>query len=116
METRAGGFKKIDSTIAENLLDGASGVLEIVGKLTTIPVFGACAEALRAVHTAAKDFKENKELVVRLANRCALLVKAIADRMSRENGLREPLKTHATKFTSFLTEVADFLEMVKGKP
>ncbi|KAJ3337746.1 hypothetical protein HDU93_000636 [Gonapodya sp. JEL0774] len=59
-------------------------VLDVVSKLMTILVFGACAEALCAVYMVAKDFKDNKELVARLANRCILLVKVIADRMQSE--------------------------------
>ncbi|KAJ3328791.1 Leucine-rich repeat serine/threonine-protein kinase 2 [Gonapodya sp. JEL0774] len=120
MQARARAYKMVkaeNTHLAENLVDGVAGVLDVVSKLTSIPIFGACAEALRAVYTVAKDYKDNKELVARLASRCALLVKAIADRMDgRENGLREPLRTHALKFTEFLKEIANFLETVKGKP
>ncbi|KAJ3335645.1 hypothetical protein HDU93_004790, partial [Gonapodya sp. JEL0774] len=117
MQARGGVFKAVDPKVASNLLDGVAAVLEVASKLSNIPVFGACAESLRAVYTVAKDFKDNKELVVRLASRCSLLVKAIADRMLAENrSLREPLRGHAIKFTEFLEEVAHFLETVKGKP
>ncbi|KAJ3336756.1 hypothetical protein HDU93_002266 [Gonapodya sp. JEL0774] len=117
MQARAGIFKAVDSAVGENLLDGVAAVLDVIAKVTSVPVFGACAEALRAVYTVAKDFKDNKELVVRLASRCALLVKAMADRMEvGGKKLSPPLRVHAVEFTAFLKEIADYLELVKGKP
>ncbi|KAJ3335050.1 hypothetical protein HDU93_006596 [Gonapodya sp. JEL0774] len=117
MEACVDGSNAVDPVFVNNLLDGVVTVLNVVSNLTNIPVFGTCAEALRAVYTLSKDFKDNKELVVRLASRCALLVQAIASRMDPGNkDIREPLQTHAKKFTEFLMEVAKFLETVKGKP
>ncbi|KAJ3334603.1 hypothetical protein HDU93_007652, partial [Gonapodya sp. JEL0774] len=117
MQAHGGAFKGVDPHLAGNLLDGVAAVLGAVGTITNVPVFGACAQGLRAVYTVAKDFRENKELVVRLASRCALLVEAIAHRMDPgSTDLREPLRKHAVDFTKFLVEVAHFLETVKSKP
>ncbi|KAJ3332691.1 hypothetical protein HDU93_008968 [Gonapodya sp. JEL0774] len=115
MATLGNVVKVTDASLEKAPLDGVSGVLEVVGKLTSIPVFGPCAEALRAIYTVANDFQENKELVVRLASRCAGLVEALADRVD-SGSPREPLLTHIVTLTDYLQEIATTLEVMKGKP
>ncbi|KXS14000.1 hypothetical protein M427DRAFT_33431 [Gonapodya prolifera JEL478] len=91
MQAKAGPFKAVTPARVENLVKGVAGVLDVA----------ASSPPSRCLEHVPRHFKP---------------LKAIADRMQRENGLREPLRTLALIFTEFLKEIAHYLETVKGKP